>query len=150
MEEIVHTFGIDWRLIVIQIFNFGLLMGVLWYFLYTPVLRILREREALIEKGVQDAKDAAFSKDAAQSEKVTVLQKAHEEAAHIVARGTAHADERKQKTLEEADVKAKSILTKAHEEASALRDKAVRESDAELARLALLSAEKILRKELSK
>ena len=58
MEEIIHAFGIDWRLIVIQMFNFAVLAGALWYFLYTPVLTILSDREAKLKKGVEDVPQA--------------------------------------------------------------------------------------------
>ena len=58
MEEILHAFGIDWRLILIQVVNFGILAGALWYFLYTPVLKILNDREEKIRKGIEYAEAA--------------------------------------------------------------------------------------------
>jgi F0F1-type ATP synthase membrane subunit b/b' len=57
MEEIIHAFGIDQRLIIIQIVNFAILAGALGYFLYTPVLRLLREREEKIAQGLKDAEE---------------------------------------------------------------------------------------------
>ncbi len=76
MEEIIHAFGIDWRLIVIQIFNFALLVAALWYFLYTPILKILEERESKLKQGVLDAEKAATARSEADTEKSVVLKEA--------------------------------------------------------------------------
>ena len=150
MQEILHAFGIDWRLIVIQIFNFGVLAGVLWYFLYKPVLKILNEREAKIKKGIEDADAAGKARADADTEKNVVLKEAHKEAGEIVARGTQHAEEKGRAVLEEAREKAMRDLKNAEIAAQELKDAARKESDAEIAKLAILGAEKVLNAELSK
>ena len=150
MQEILHAFGIDWRLIVIQIVNFGLLMVALWYFLYTPVLKILRDRESLIKKGVEDAYEAEKALSVAETERVAILKEAHEEATRVVDRGTAYAEEKKGKLLLDAEAKVRENLIKAEREAEELKNNAFKESEAEIAKLALLGAEKILRKEFLK
>jgi len=58
MEEIAKVFGLDWKLLIIQAVNFGVLLLVLWYFLYKPVLKMLDERRGKIQKGVEDAENA--------------------------------------------------------------------------------------------
>ena len=50
MEEIIKAFGIDGRLIVIQIVNFTILMSILGYFLYTPILNLLRNVKRKLPK----------------------------------------------------------------------------------------------------
>lgn len=148
MQEIVHAFGIDWRLIVIQVFNFAILAGALWYFLYTPVLKLIADREAKIKKGVQDAEKAESALKDADAEKTKILKEAHGEAGMIVARGTERAEE-KTKALEQesADKIAKQIAV-AKEQAEELKAKALKESEAEIAKAALLGAEKILNEKL--
>lgn len=148
MEQILHAFGIDWRLIVIQVFNFTLLMGALWYFLYTPVLKLIADREAKIKKGVLDAEKAEGALKEADAEKTKILKEAHGEAGMIVARGTERAEE-KTKALEQesADKIAKQIAV-AKEQAEALKAKALKESEAEITKAALLGAEKILNEKL--
>jgi len=150
MQEIITAFGIDWRLIVIQIFNFGLLAGILWYFLYTPVLRILTEREAKIKKGIDDALLAEQARGEADVEKTKILKEAHTEATQIVARGTAHAEEKEKALLSEASEKIARDIAQAKALGEELKVKALRESEAEIAKLALLGAEKILVQKLSK
>lgn len=150
MQEIIHAFGIDWRLIVIQIFNFGLLAGALWYFLYTPILKILDEREAKIKKGVEDAVEAEKSRQSADTEKSQILKEAHGEASQIVARGTAHAEEKGKSLITEASEKIARDIANAKLTAEEIKAKALKESEAEIAKLAILGAEKVLNEKLGK
>ena len=76
MEQLIEAFGIDVRLIIIQVFNFGILMAVLTYFLYKPVLKMLNEREAKIAQGIKDAEEAAKVRGEATEEKKAILEKA--------------------------------------------------------------------------
>ena len=94
MQEIINAFGIDIRLITIQIFNFGIVVFILWYFLYTPVLTILKEREEKIKKGISDAEYAEAIRKQVEEQKHVVLKTAHDEASHIVSRAVAHAEEK--------------------------------------------------------
>lgn len=150
MQEILQAFGIDWHLIVIQIFNFSILMGLLWYFLYTPVLKLLGDREAKIKKGVEDAEHAAQVRAQADQEKGSILKEAHTEAGHIFARATAHAEEKERALIAETQERIAHDITEAKKLAEELKAKALKESEAEIAKLALLGAEKILNTDLQK
>ncbi len=149
MQEILGAFGVDWRLVSVQIFNFLILIGVLWYFLYTPVLRIISEREQKLKKGVEDADKAAEALKEADAEKTTILKEAHVEASHIVERGTRHAEDKEKEIIAEAQAKAAREIERAKENAEELKARALKESEAEIARMAILAAEKVLQKELS-
>lgn len=148
MQEILHAFGIDWRLIIIQIFNFGILVGILWYFLYTPLLKILRDREEKIQKGVADADAAAEMRAVADLTKQEIIKEAHTEAAKIVNRSTAHAEERSALLAAEAQEKIARTVKEAEKAAAELKVAALKESEAEIAKLAILGAEKILKERL--
>jgi F-type H+-transporting ATPase subunit b len=150
MEEIVHAFGIDWRLIVIQMFNFAILVGVLWYFLYTPVLKILREREEKIRKGVEDAEAANTARLCAEKDRAVVLQTAEQEAKGVVKNAEKLAEEKTLRIHKEADKKALAIIKDAEAQALELAEKSRRESEADIARIAILAAEKILVSQHSK
>lgn len=58
MSEFVKQFGIDWRLLVSQAVNFFLLLAVLWYVLYKPLLSLLAARKRRIEEGLLKADEA--------------------------------------------------------------------------------------------
>ncbi len=145
MQEIIGAFGIDWKLIVIQIFNFALLMALLWYFLYKPVLAMLDARQRKIAQGVADAEAAAQKLAEADSEKVSIVRAAHSEGEEIVARATAHAAEKSAALLAEAQEKSERALADAAAKAAALEERVRKETEDEVAKLAVLAAEKVLR-----
>lgn len=144
MQEIISAFGIDSKLIVVQIVNFSLLLGLLWYFLYTPLLKLLSDRQEKIQKGVEDAEKAAQSREDASTEKKAVLSEAHKEAEAIDARAKTHADEKAAGIIAEAQDKAVGVVANATAKGEELKVQARKESEAEIAKLAILAAEKVL------
>ena len=149
MEEIIKTFGIDSRLIVIQIINFAILLAALWYFLYKPVLKMLNDREEKIKQGVADAESAAAAKAAAETEKQTILATAHSEAAEVNARAKTAADQKASEIVADAQEKSAAIVKDAERKGEDIKTQAEKESEAEIAKLAVLAAEKVLRQKTS-
>ncbi len=145
MEEVLTAFGIDWRLIVIQMFNFALLAGLLWYFLYTPVLTLLQDRQKKIEKGVKDAEAAGRELENANAKRGEILTHAEHEAKDIVGKASERAEVKGAEILGAAEQKATRVMSDAAEKAEELKKKAERESEAEIAKIAILAAEKILK-----
>ncbi|MDO8469335.1 MAG: ATP synthase F0 subunit B [Candidatus Peribacter sp.] len=54
--ELLTKLGINWQLLIAQIVNFLIVMGVLGYFLYRPILNLLDSRTERIRKAVEEAK----------------------------------------------------------------------------------------------
>lgn len=149
MEQLIESFGLDARLIVFQIINFGIVLTALWYFLYTPVLKLLREREDKIKQGLADATAAAAAKAGAESEKRDILAAAHQEAEGIDARARTSAGEQSAAIVAAAEAKAEQVIKNAEALGRDLKTKAERDSEAEISKLAILAAEKILRERAS-
>lgn len=145
MEEIVHAFGLDGRLIVIQMFNFGLLVLALWYFLYTPILKILSEREAKLKQGVEDAEMAQRAKEEAGKEKELVLKEARIEAEAIVESAKTHAEVKGTDIVRDAEARALRMLEDTKERCDEERVLSRKASEAEIAEAAILAAEAILK-----
>ena len=55
MDQLLHAFGIDVKLLLAQAVNFGVLLVVLWLVLYKPVMKTLDERKAKIAQCVIDS-----------------------------------------------------------------------------------------------
>ena len=147
MDQLIHAFGIDVKLIVVQIINFILLAGLLTYFLYKPVLKVLADREEKIAKGIRDAEAAAETLEGAEAEKQTILTAAHQEAEQVGVRAKAHADEQAAGVAAVAEEKAAGIVKAAEEKAENIKLTAKQESEAEIAKLAVLAAEKVLKQQ---
>ena len=144
MEQLLEAFGIDVRLIIIQAVNFGLLLVALTYFLYTPVLKLLKEREEKINQGMKDAEAASLSLSEAAEEKRLIMSAAHKEAEATAARAMTYATEKAEAIVAEANAKAVQVAKDASLRAEEAKTAAVKESEAEIARLAILAAEKVL------
>ncbi len=145
MEEIINAFGIDTRLIIIQLLNFGILMAVLGYFLYQPILRILKEREEKISQGLKDAEAAMKARAEAGVEKQTILTNAHKEAEEIGKRAKAAAEAKATEIVSGAQGKAAFVLEDAELKGEQIKAQALKDSEKEITQLAILAAEKVLR-----
>lgn len=146
MEEIISVFGINWKLLIVQGVNFGLLLVLLWYVLYRPVLRIINERQVKIEEGVRNAEVAKERLSAIDSEKEHIIHSANSKAETLVQEGKVRADEKERELVKEAQEKSERIIKDAEMRSEEIARKAEEESRAEVARLAVLGAEKILRR----
>ena len=145
MEQLLSAFGIEIELIIAQIINFGILAAALSYFLYTPLLNILQKREDKITQGMQDAEDAAKAKSSADEEKKAILSAAHKDAEEVSAKAKTFADQKAEAIAAEAQAKAESIIANAQAKSEELKEQARKESEAEVAKLAILAAEKVLK-----
>ena len=144
MEQLIEAFGIDAKLIVIQIINFVVLAGLLSYLLYKPVLNILSMREEKIKQGIQDAEAAAKANAEAVAEKQAILAAAEKEAAAIDQRAKDFGKQKTEELVAEANAKAAEVISEAEAKSAQLKAQALKESEAEIAKLAVLAAEKIV------
>ncbi|PCI28384.1 ATP synthase F0 subunit B [Candidatus Kaiserbacteria bacterium] len=145
MEEIAKVFGLNWKLLLIQAVNFGVLLLVLWYFLYTPVLKMLDERKKKVEEGVKNAEKAGERLSEIEVERDEVLKEATDNASNILLNSKERSAELATEIVEDANKKAEYILTTADERARETQSKAMRESREEISKAAILAAEKILK-----
>ena len=145
MGEIINAFGVDVKLILVQMLNFGLLLVALWYFLYTPILNILNERQQKSEKGVKDAESAGKALESADTERKKRLSVAHHDAEEVGVKAKAFADEKSVSIVSTAQAKADDVIKDAQSKGEEIKVQALKESEAEIAKISILAAEKVLR-----
>jgi F-type H+-transporting ATPase subunit b len=144
MESILSTFGIDWRLLLVNIVNFALLLGGLWYFMYGPIMRMLEERRQKVTRGVEDAEAATRARQEIEGERSGVLAKAAQEADEALARARAAASARERELVEEAGKRAEAIVAQAEAQAKEEKARAIAESRDEVAKLIVLGMQTAL------
>lgn len=145
MDKLFEAFGVDWKLLAAQAVNFGVLLVALYLFLYKPVMKTLDERAKKIAQGVEDAERASEKLASADAEAGKVVAKADTEATEIVASARTAATEEKSRIVKEAEARATAIAADAEARATEAKASAIRESEKEIARLAMLAAEKAIR-----
>ncbi len=146
MSELLSTFGINWKLLLAQGFNFGLLLLVLWKFLYTPVLRMIDARRDVIAKGVSDAEAASEMLARADGEGKEIVVKASQAAESLYETARKRADEKGVSIIAESQKKADAGIQEARMRAFAEAKEIRAASEKEIARAAVLAAERILKK----
>ena len=146
MDQLFGAFGIETHLLIAQLVNFGVILVVLWYVLYRPVMKTLDERRILVAKGVEDAQEAKEALEGATEKAGEITRGAESEAEGIVSRARDEAGTERDRLLKEAQMRAESVEKDAQARAQEAHDKALRDSEKEIARLAILAAEKAMRK----
>ena len=142
MDQLFAAFGIDWRLLIINCINFGLLLAVLWYFLYGPLTRMLESRRARIEQSVLDADHARQEREGIAASRHALLAKAGAEADALLAQARTVALEKQQELIASGAASAAALLAEAEAQSAALKEQALRESKQEVAKLIVLGMER--------
>lgn len=145
MSDLFAAFGINWKLLLVQAINFGLLLFILWRFLYQPVLRMIDERREKIVKGVREAEEAARKLAASESEGKEIVANAAHEAEVLVSEARARADKKRAQLVREAEEKARGIIEDAAARAEETKRQVLLGTTRDIAQGAMLAAEKILR-----
>lgn len=149
MSELFAAFGLDIRLLLIQALNFAILLFVLWKFLYTPVLKMIDERRAKIAEGVQKAEAADRKLADADTEGKGIVANASKDAEVLVASARNRADEQASEIMKRSQERADQLLIDAQARAEEAKRQALTAGEKEIARAAMLAAEKILKEKHS-
>jgi len=147
--EILHAFGIDIRLLIANLINFLILVGVLFKFGYKPILKFVRERQAKIEQGIKDAEHAAQKLSDAAKAKEALLTEAHQEAQRILARAKEQSDVHTKAMIEKTQREARDIVERAKREIRLEQEQSLSAIRQETAALVLAVSEKLIRKKLN-
>ncbi|MCR4328706.1 MAG: ATP synthase F0 subunit B [Patescibacteria group bacterium] len=131
MQELLQQLGIDWRLLLSQAVNFGLLLVILWMLTYKPLLRILKEREAKIKEGLAKAEEAEVHLREAHTLKKEKLKEAETEALALMQQAEARAHTHESKLIEAGKLKEAELIAHAQRLANAEKEKIEQEAKRE-------------------
>ena len=146
--EALANLGIDWKLLLAQVVNFVVVLLVLKHFAYQPMLKLLDERTAKIEKGLADAENAGKKLGEMEVREKAVLSEARSEAKRILAEADEAAQKRDAAKIAETEARVKKLLQESEAKMSADQKKMLEEAKQELAGTVLLAVEKILREKM--
>ena len=147
MSQVLSVFGIDWRLLLINAVNFGLVLLALWYFLYAPVLKMLEERRKKVSDGVRDAESAKRELDKIENSRAAVLAAAGRDADALSAAARAAGAQKERELVQKGESTAATLVRDAAAEAAEMKARSIEESKQEVAKLVVLGMEKTMRKQ---
>src|SRR5438876_3621653 len=132
--------------LIVQGVNFLLLLGVLHYLLYKPLIGKMQERTAAIQKSLEEAQAARAEAARQQEENAARLRAAYAEAAAIRAQALKEAAEEHKRLVDAARAEAHRLIDGARAEVGGDVRRARDELRREGAELATAVAEKLVRK----
>ena len=145
MDSIISTFHIDWKIIIAQAVNFGIVFLVLYMFALKPLSKLMKERSEKIGKGIDDAKTNAVVLAKTQAEYDEALIKAKSEANKIFQDGKKEAEAKQAAMLEEAKKEVDGIITNGKKILEAEKVKMVDDAKKEIVALTMLATEKLIK-----
>jgi F-type H+-transporting ATPase subunit b len=142
--------GINLGYLLVQIFNFLIILIILVGWMYKPVLNMLQKRREKIAQGLEDARVAADARANAEKEAEKILDDARHEAAKLVREASERAGKTALEIKTEAERQAMHIREVAHEESEEAKIKVLHDLRGQVASLAIAAAQKVIGETLDK
>ena len=136
------------KTLLIQAANFGLLLAVLWRFLYRPLLAKMQERTEAIRKSLDEAQAARAEAQRERESHAAKIQAAHAEAQAIRAAALKEAADEQRRLVEAARGEAARLVESAKAELEQDVRRARQDLRREVSDLAINVAEQLIRKSL--
>lgn len=142
--------GISVPTLIVQVVTFLILLIILRFVAYKPIMRMLDERSRRIKESMEQAEAVKQQSARAGEELKKQLEQASREGQERIDRAIKAGEEIKQKAEEDAKRETEKLIVKARTEIRQERDAAVGEVRQEFADLTVLAAGKVIEKSLNK
>lgn len=140
---------VDPGLFLWTVITFLVLVLILWKAAWRPIVDALDARAEKVRGDIETAEKNRLESERLFNQHKEMMDKAKEEAAHIIAEGKSDAESLKNSIVEKANSEAKDLVERAKKEISLAKDKAVTELKAEVVYLSTEIAAKLIAKNLN-
>jgi F-type H+-transporting ATPase subunit b len=144
----IGTLGLNWKLFFGQLVNFGIVIFVLWKWVFTPLTDALEKRRRTIEDGLRKAEEYEQQLQTLEERKREEIGAAKKEASGILQKAADDGAAIAREMAEKAKRAAEKIAAEAKAEALLERDRILQEAREELANLVTMATERLLRRKL--
>ncbi|MFA6274347.1 MAG: F0F1 ATP synthase subunit B [Candidatus Paceibacterota bacterium] len=117
MEELITTFHIDWKLMIAQIVNFGLVFAALYFIAAKPLSKLVKNRTKEITDGLENAESAKRELANADIKKKEIIFEARNEAKGILVQSQGDGKKIIAEAKSKAEVEKEAIIKQAKIEA---------------------------------
>ena len=150
MGDLIDGLGINWPVLITQVVTFIILLVILRFVAYKPLMRMLDERSRRVKESMDQAEAVKEQSAHAEEEVKKQLLEASREGQERIARAVKAGEDMKQKAQEEAKQEAEALISRARGEIQRERDDAIGEVRREFADLTVLAAGKVIDRTLDK
>ncbi len=149
MDEVLKNIGFDWQVALANFINFMLILFILKRYVFKPTHEIIEKRKNLIQKGIDQSKDAETELLIAKQESENTLKEAHQKANTIIAEAKKKGDDLLARAEEKAEQAAGEALKDAEKKMAQEKKAMEKELFAKTGNLVIQGIQKILRKDFS-
>jgi len=146
----IGALGINVPGLVAQLVNFGVLLVVLRFLAWGPIMKIVDERREKIEAGLNASQAASESAEKSQEEARAALEEARAEGRQLITRAQETAARLSEELETQARADAEQIVTRARNEIESERQQAINSLRAEFADLTVNAAERVIGQSIDK
>jgi F-type H+-transporting ATPase subunit b len=144
----LDSLGVNLPLLISFIINFLILLTLLIFVLYRPVLKMLDERSAKIKESLDAAENMKAQADQADEQLRFQLESGRKEAQAIITSATQAGERMKAEAKEAAHKEAEAVITRAQAEIKREREATLDQLRREVVNIAILAAEKVVRESM--
>jgi F-type H+-transporting ATPase subunit b len=148
--ELIDGLGINGPVLLTQVVTFIILLVILRFVAYKPLMRMLDERSKRVKEGMDQAEAVKEQAAHAEEDVKKQLAEASREGQERIARAVKTGEEMKQKAQEDAKQEAEALINRARSEIQRERDEAIGSVRREFADLTVLAAGKVIDRSLDK
>lgn len=145
---VVGMFGLNWKLLLAQLINFGIVVFVLWKFAWKPITTGLTERTKKIEDSLAEARKIAEDRQTFDSWKNAEMSQVKKTAQEIITKAKADAEQIQSQTLEQTKLEQQQIISQTQETLQQEKTSILNSAKNEIADLIVLATEKIIQTKL--
>ena len=148
MGEAFTALGVNLPQLIAQIANFIVLLLILRFTLYKPILRMLDDRRKRIAEGLGAADAARAEASDAQAQIQAQLDEARGQGQEIVANAQQVATRIQDEARDQAERERSAAASRSRQEIQLERDRAIADLRAEFAEITVSAAERVIRQSL--
>jgi F-type H+-transporting ATPase subunit b len=142
--KLFSAFGLDWRILLAQLINFGILLFLLYKFGYKPMFKFLEARSKKIEAGLENAEEAEKRLQAISEKEIASIKETKKEALKILEIAHQEGEENKKKTIEKTKEDIGQIINKEKQNMRAEKAEVLKDIKSEVSDLVMSALEKVL------
>jgi F-type H+-transporting ATPase subunit b len=140
----LEKLGLNLGYLLVQIFNFIIMIVVLRAWVYKPILAMLEKRRQTIAQGLEDARVAAEARANAEKEAENILANAQAEASQVIREANERADSVAKDVRSEAEAEIAKMREAAKADAEIERNRILGDLRGQVAALAISAAQKLV------
>jgi F-type H+-transporting ATPase subunit b len=140
----LEELGFNIPSLLVFLVNFAILLVILYFFAYKPILKMLDQRSERIRESLEAAERAKQQAEESEARTQEQLQEARRQGQQLLEQARALADKYREDEMAKAREEAEAFVARARQEIQQERDGAVEEVKRHFAILAIQAAERVI------